>query len=803
MSPRQRSVATALGVALLFALPLLPEILGSRVLVFRDAQITHWPWRRVAMQALDAGRTPFLNPSASGTQPLLANPNAVLLYPTVLLEKLLPPVSAFNLHYLLHVLWAFLGARLLASRLGVSPGAAALSGVAYAFSGMMLSYGSAFMNSAASAAWLPWCAAAALGVVRAGDFRGALRASAATGLAFGLQLLGGEPALCLLTAAFTGFLALVELFAQPAAERARRLGRLAAGGITALLIGAGLAAALLLPLRAVFPLTYRGQHLYSETAFGAAPFLPWRAVEWLFPRFGGDPATLGSGASWMQTVHEQDLVYIWCVSFGVLPLLVLALGALRRDFWHRRSVAVAAAALTTWLFSFGFGLPLYRLVFAVGFLRRLRYPIKFYLLTTICVALLAGFAVEALRRSRARRRDFVFLGAVVALYAAAFFAARPGGWVDARFSSRLIQGSLSHADMLGAIRSSIRGDALFGTLAALLLGGLLVSRRPERPGRALAFLSLVLALPWALPLFVSASVRDLLRPPALLPALTGEGRVYTMPEMPSPDFEVLQRGRRGLPRFERVARTLVEELIPATAQPFGVRYVFDHDPDGSYGWYNRVASEASIVSSPLERSRLLRVFGARWALAGEGEAFPLFHPVTGVIVAGRHLVLHALESPIAEVRWAGRAHRSASLSGAIELLRSDRFAPDREVVLPGRAGAAPTAAAASAAAITLSSVSDDRAAGTVDAAGAGHVVFSRTWFPAWRATVDGAASRVFVANARDLAVAVPAGRHRFELAWDRGPFHRGVIWEGLALLAALAIGVATAGRRGGARAPGF
>ncbi|MEO8430188.1 MAG: hypothetical protein ABI592_01680 [Acidobacteriota bacterium] len=794
MSPRQRSIATALGVALLFALPLLPEILGSRVLVFRDAQITHWPWRRVAMQSLDAGRTPFLNPSASGTQPLLANPNAVLLYPTVLLEKLVPAVSAFNLHYLLHVLWAFLGARLLASRLGVSPGAAAFSGVAYAFSGMMLSYGSAFMNSAASAAWLPWCAAAALGVSRATDFRGVLRASAATGLAFGLQLLGGEPALCLLTGAFTAFLALSEVFAQPDTGRPRRLAFLALGGTAAILVAAGLAAALLLPLRAVFPLTYRGQHLYSETAFGAAPFLRWRVVEWLFPRFGGDPAALGSGASWLQSVHEQDLVYIWCVSFGVLPLLALALGALRREFWNRRSIAIAAAGLTAWIFSFGFGLPLYRLLFAVGFLRRLRYPIKFYLLTTICVALLAGFAADALRRSGRRRRDAVALGAVLLLYAAAFFAARPGGLVDARMTPRLIQGSLPHAAMLEAIRGAVRGDALLGALAALLLGVVVFSERPDRPGRMLAFLALVLALPWALPLFVSASVHDLLRPPALVSALAGEGRVYTMPEMPGPDFEVLQRGRRGLPRFERVARTLVEDLIPATAQPFGVRYLFDHDPDGSYSWYNRVASEAAIVSSPVERSRLLRVYGARWALAAEGEPFPLFHPVTGVIVAGRHLVLHALDSSLPEVRWAGRDHRRASLSGAIELLRSDRFEADRDVVLPGPDSRSERRDPSSAS-LSIDAVTADGASGTVDAAGAGHVVFARTWFPAWRAQVDGAPARVLVANARDLAIAVAPGRHRFAFAWDRRPFHRGVMWQAVALLAALAAGVATAPRR--------
>ncbi|MCA1580920.1 MAG: hypothetical protein LC796_05890 [Acidobacteria bacterium] len=705
-------------MALLFALPLLPEILGSRVLVFRDAQVTHWPWRRVAMASLDAGRVPFVNTAASGGEPLLANPNAVLLYPTVLLERAVSPAAAFNLHYLLHVLWAFLGARLLASRLGISPGAALFSGAAYAFSGMMLSYGSAFFNSSASASWLPWCAAAALGVTRAESASVLVRAAAATGLAFGLQLLAGEPAISLLTGIFTAFAALLDLAGGPSGRRAPRFLAAALAGAGALLVAVPFAAALLLPLRAIFPLTYRGQHLYSQTAFGAAPFLPLRAVEWLFPRFGGDPSTIGSGTSWIHATQEQDLVYIWCVTFGVLPLLAVAAAGLRRDFWRRPTV--------------------------------------------------------------------------VLVYAAAFALSSRGGWLDARLSGRL-PGGLPLEDMLAAFRGSVRGDAVFGAAAVILFALIFFARRPARPGFALALLCTALALPWALPLFVSASAKDVGRRPELLGAIRGGGRLYASPGIPQPDFAALPR-RAGLPRFEPYARALAQELIPSTAQAFGLAYVFDRDPDGSYGWFNRLADEAARASQPPERSRLLRVYGARWALAGEGEDFPLFHPVTGVVVTGRHLVLHEADAPLPELRWASRALRRPSLSAALELVRSEAFHPDTEVVLPGPAGPDPPAATGSAA-LSAADVSADRAAGTVDASGAGHLLFSRTYFAAWRARVDGAPVRVLVANARDLAVAIPAGRHTFEIAWNREPFHRGVFAQGAALLLACAIGIAT--RKGG------
>ncbi|HEY6221601.1 MAG TPA: hypothetical protein VIX13_03605, partial [Candidatus Eisenbacteria bacterium] len=213
----------------------------------------------------------------------------------VLLEKLLPAASAFNLHYLLQVIWAFLGARALGRRLGLSRGAAFFCGVAFAFSGMMLSYASAFLNSSAAAAWLPWCAAATLDLSRAATGRDAARSSAAVALAFGLQLLAGEPALSLVTALFCAFLAAGEIFLF--SRRPGRPALLAAGALSGLLGAAATAASLLLPLRSVLPLTYRGQHLYSERAFSASPFAAWRAIEWLFPRFDGDPAHFSTGPS--------------------------------------------------------------------------------------------------------------------------------------------------------------------------------------------------------------------------------------------------------------------------------------------------------------------------------------------------------------------------------------------------------------------------------------------------------------------------------------------------------------------------
>jgi hypothetical protein len=800
MSRRARAILPGLAVVILFALPLLPEIVGSRRLVFRDAQVTHWPWHREAVRALASGQVPFVDAAASGGQPLLANPNAVLLYPTFLLERVLAPEAAFNLHYLLHVLWAFFGARALARRCGLGNGGSLVAGVAYAFSGMMLSYGGAFMNSSAAAAWLPWCGAAFLDLGRARGTGPRLAAATAAGLALGLQLYAGEPAISLMTLAFGTVLLASTAVAAPRGRASRLFAALAAS------VGAGalalaFAAPLLAPLKAVFSLTYRGQHLYSQRASGAAAFSAARALEWLLPRFGGNPDLLGGGANWLQSAARGDFVYIWCVSFGVVPLALVALGALRRDFWDRRSAALAGGGLLALLFSFGFSLPFYRLIFAVGFLRRLRYPIKFYLLTTVCVALLAGLAAESLARRRAGPREATVLVAALAFFAAAWALAAPGGVLERWAQPLARKVSTDPAPFLAVFRGLVRGDALLGALAILCLALVLRPRSsvPRDRSWVLGWLALVSAFPWGLPLFVTAPSRELVRPPALARRLEGPGRIYVSARLPRFDPAALRTSdAEELPRSGRVSRILVEQLVAATGAPFGARYIFEMDPDGSYGYFNRLAAEAADASTPAERDRLLILFGARWTLAEDGEQHPLFRPATGLAIAGTRLVLSEIADPVPELRWAGRAWRRSTLSDTLELVRSERFDPRRDVALPGNAPV-DAAGAPVAARVEAEALDAGRAAATVEAEADGHLVFSRTYFPAWRALLDGRPAQVLVANARDLAVAVPAGSHRVEFEYDAAPFRRGVALQAAAFV--LAAGVAIATRSGRGRQP--
>jgi uncharacterized membrane protein YfhO len=64
----------------------------------------------------------------------------------------------------------------------------------------------------------------------------------------------------------------------------------------------------------------------------------------------------------------------------------------------------------------------------------------------------------------------------------------------------------------------------------------------------------------------------------------------------------------------------------------------------------------------------------------------------------------------------------------------------------------------------------------------GYVVLSNTWYPGWKAWLDGQPVTIWKANYLFQAVEVPAGNHHLELAYRPGLFYLGFAISCLALL---------------------
>ena len=114
----ERLLLAALAAAwLLVTLPLLS---GEKTLILRDVLTTHVHLKAYGAAALAHGSIPAFNPTWALGQPFAGNPNALAFYPGNLLYLLLPFWSAFNAHYVLHWLLAFVAFRKLARELGQS-----------------------------------------------------------------------------------------------------------------------------------------------------------------------------------------------------------------------------------------------------------------------------------------------------------------------------------------------------------------------------------------------------------------------------------------------------------------------------------------------------------------------------------------------------------------------------------------------------------------------------------------------------------------------------------------------------------
>ena len=120
-------------------------------------------------------------------QPLLANPDAQVLYPLTWLNFLMRPGSYYTVFAVSHLVFTGLGLHLLARRLGCSQGGAMVGAALWMASGPLLSALSLWHHFA-SAAWAPWVFLAALRV--AASLK--LRDACLCGAALAAQLLAGS-----------------------------------------------------------------------------------------------------------------------------------------------------------------------------------------------------------------------------------------------------------------------------------------------------------------------------------------------------------------------------------------------------------------------------------------------------------------------------------------------------------------------------------------------------------------------------------------------------------------------------------
>jgi hypothetical protein len=733
---------TRLRIAL--GLLLLPLATGALVVTYQDASLTHWPGRAVTQAQLREGTFPFLHPGASCGQPLAGNPNYGVFFPDTLLLFVLPLPVAFGLRFALPLVLAFVGARRWARAEGAPREAAELAAVAFVLSGVFLSAWR-FYNSGLALSLAPWVMAALVRLLRAaehgqrgaGDSDGARRAAAELGLLAGLEVLAGEPVVVLLTAV----IAAARFAASPRAWRRAGV-PVTLATLVALLVAAPQIAA----TAQILPDSSRARTPFPFVVATGTSTHPVRLVEQVVPFPYGRPDLFGRFGFDAHEVFDHHAPYLWTLHLG-LPVIGLLVMFGRPS--SRHEAIYAALALVSVVLAFGRNLPgakaLYPLLSLDG---RIRLPVKWwYVVALALVPLVASAAArweggQSLSRAR-RLLGFILLGGSGVVLA--------WQWTETMLASA--------------------GPALSLALLALLV----FDRTPRRLATAASVLACALLLCHA-PLLLAL----LDRPPDASPRVTTGRLLVRMAIDPHPV------GGATFPSgtIRDFYRRGPAELWPLMASTVGPGYAFDEDPDGAYADEDRAIRKALEDLPWPVRAAELRIAGVTGIVTDEALGEP--YREVRALNERAEVRLYSLDRPLPSVRFATRVFIEPSLDAVLALHRSADFDPATDVVLEKTSAAGGERLDVRAEILRETA---DRLVARVDSPAAGVLVWSRTFFSAWWATVDGAPAELVRADGHLVGVRVPAGAHDVEVGWSARPVVVG------ATLAVLGLGLAAWLRR--------
>lgn len=775
---RPELISERLAIGLLLAVPLLlfwPSLAQGQMLWGPDIQTLQYAFASAARRALAVGELPHWHPEILGGMPAIAGSNLLFWHPVELLLAVLgvEPWRVFGLDSALQVAAGSLGFYYLVRRLGLSRDAALLSALAFSLSGTQISLlYPGHINNSKAVAMIPWVFWGAL----KGWQDQKLLGWALAGVALALQILGLGLQVFAYTIIALGAFALWLPFANPlpspapsgmgegpstdAAFRAagdregvRPALRQAAIGLAVCgFIGFTLAAPQLLPSLEYKAYSWREGFSYEQ--FISWSFHPKEALGWIVPGFFG----------WREPTYHGD--WQFCLTteyFGLLPWF-LALAALAAawgsESWKERLRRPEAFFLLLAVFSFLAGIgkhfPLHQLFYRLPVYSGFRTWTRFLNILTFAVCVLMAFGWQALRDLEAERLKRALRGAqafgVLALAAALLSLANAQGSVLAAagaLTQKLGSGGPAQALQLA------QGSAYkAGTLALLLLAASAAwAALRAKPKLLLALALLLLAVDGAeVPrrFLDFKDPRTTLARPAALDLL--------------PDPQGLEPYRVWDPQSAWIQNTAVVFGYEATQGYHGVQMAAPMKLQQALAqrqieWLALTNTRYIVSPQPLG-------VPAGWAELSQGQGpTRVYHNPTAwprARVLGQAVNVSSDDEAFKLLGQAGYDLESAPVKGAPSL------------------GAGPLQGGA-----RFTRRSPNTLSLEATASRPALLLLSQTWYPAWKATVDGVATPVLSAYGGALtALALPAGSHQVQLWYQATTLYIGL---GLALLGLLAL----------------
>jgi hypothetical protein len=728
-----RSAAVLILLAVLLV-ALYNRLLLGEVFIWGLPPLQFYPWRAYALDVLASGQLPLWNPYNGAGAPLFANYQSSLLYPPSWISFAFPLASTMSITAVAHLVLAGWGMWTFTGQLGYSALGRAVSTLAFAMTSYLVARLGTFPMISA-AAWLPWLLWASLCVVR-------LRRAGDVGrLAFftAMLLLAGHAQTAWYSLLLTG------LFALWSWLRLRPLHRLTPVMLVCgVLLGAGIAALQLLATGELLLSSQRASGVDFDVAMNFS-YIPLRALNLISPNiFGnpGDASVLGIGAFF------EDAVYI-----GLIPL-ISALAAVITWLRTRRHsdcpaymgdvVFWLSVVLVAFVFALGRHTPIFPFLYNnVPTFDLFQAPVRWHLWTVTGLAILAGAGVNAWARIGVRwtaRLTVICIAAVVmGLLGQLVFTDPSAETIRVMLRGVLVTGLIGTAAGLLTLRMPRVGAQGYGrwAIAALILIGIDL-------GWAAQGLNVTTSATFDAQAGDTSAARGYWSPEALDRVQFGEYFLFDDYQVAVERWEEARQSQ--LPNLNLLdGRPLLNNFDPLRPGYF-VQYtaLIEDNPDDAATLLN-AAHVDGVFETQGVTQRLPDVSERAWLVEAACWHSRDFEASAALLAAGWDRRL--------QVQLSGDgACDDADAARSLGSVRSIEDRPNETII-------------------------------AVDVQAAAWLVIADTYYPGWRAEVNGAPATIQRANLAFRAVQLQSGENIVRMVYEPGWLAPGAIISALSLFA--------------------
>jgi hypothetical protein len=741
----------------------------GKVPFFRDLSTYFYPSRFILAESLQFGKIPFWSNQVAMGFPFLASPQSAVFYPPHVIFAALSFFDAIRILFVFHYCVAVIGAYVLCLHWGSSRSLALVGASLFAFGGVMVSL-SNLLDHFQTAVWLPWVVfliERCVGNLSRSNFLGLL-------VVCSVQLLAGSPEVYVMTV-FLGFLSAVRVKADDPNVGYSRLMLVLCG---ANLAAAGLAMVQLAPSLELFLASWRTDVLpYAKAS--AWSLDPWRLVNFFL---------LDKEIN-LQTYNGLNLFLARQPPF-LLSLYLGAVSLAGMCLWIKgasieEKSLVLGLVFGSLLVAMGDYFTINRLMFSyLPILNRTRFPEKFLFLT---FALLWYMTVNGLSRTLRKRNanNERSVSSVVLAVPTVLFV---GVYLLFRFQLEdLIQLVAQRTGIpsydVGTLRSASylmvnleRQVLLQGAIFLLLF---LWRMDKLRPGLVqillvpLTFFDLASAhKAYQFPLAPEAGQRT---PNVVSFVNRARERVFYLPQLGAVHPNAYAVPQRD---FDHTIRSVFSSLVPNSGVLFGLEYMQEMDA------LRRQPYELFLQQAPhLSPGQLFHLLGT-FNVAYVTSARPLSEREISLVQTFPEfqLWLYRIRTVVPRAFIVSETVQETEPARIIERLASLDFNPLRQVVLENNLSLFHAEGFKATAEILEYSDSGVTIRSRLNQPGV--LVLADSYFPGWRAYVNGNEQEVLRANLFFRGVFLPSGTHIVKFRYEPRPF----IW-GLTISLATLFGV--------------